>query len=168
MMENKLPADPASLILGIIALVLGIAGCCCYGVLAIVPLTLSIVGLVMANKSLKSYKNAPEDYTDVSASNVSTARVINIIAVILNSVIFLAACIIVVAYGTFLSTAILEGIRESQNSEYDAWETSDDYESTDETIYDYSEKVDSLELDSLIYKEEIQDTITINNSTDDE
>ncbi|GAL62160.1 hypothetical protein JCM19300_2911 [Algibacter lectus] len=32
---SKLPADPSSLVLGIVALVLGFAGCCCYGIFAL-------------------------------------------------------------------------------------------------------------------------------------
>ena len=54
MKQSKLSADPTALILGIVALVIGFAGCCCYGLFAIIPLALSIVGFVMANKSLKN------------------------------------------------------------------------------------------------------------------
>ena len=69
-MQNKLPADPSALILGIVGLVIGIAGCCCYGFTAIIPLGLSVAGLVMANKSMKLYRLNPEEFSESSRSNV--------------------------------------------------------------------------------------------------
>ena len=80
MSYNKLPADPTAMILGIIALVISFAGCCC-GIFAIIPLVLSIIGLVMANKSLKEFQENQDAFAPQSRSNVATAKIINIIAI---------------------------------------------------------------------------------------
>ena len=67
MSENKLPADPLALVLGIIGIVVGVGGCCvASGITAVVPLVVSIVGIVTANKSLKIYKENPEKYSDAT------------------------------------------------------------------------------------------------------
>jgi len=63
MNNSKLAADPLALVLGILSLVLGIAGCCCYGITAIIPLVLAIVGLISANRSLKEYRQNPEAFS---------------------------------------------------------------------------------------------------------
>ena len=84
MSYNKLPADPSAMILGIIGLVIALAGCCC-GIFAVVPVILGIIGLVMANKSLREYHSNPDVYSPQSRSNISTAKVLNIIALILGS-----------------------------------------------------------------------------------
>ena len=147
---NKLPADPTALILGILALVIGIAGCCCYGVLAIVPLALSIIGLVMANKSLRGFAENPEAYSPQSRSNVATAKVLNIIAIIFNGLIMIVFIIFFVVYGTFMSTAIMEGIKQSQNEDYYEWEN--------DSLYDYEEddyivEQDTIQIDSIKVEE---------------
>ena len=147
---NKLPADPMALILGILGLVIGIAGCCCYGVLAIVPLTLSIIGLVMANKSLRDFAENPEAYSPQSRSNVATAKVLNIIAIIFNGLIMIVFIIFFVVYGTFMSTAIMEGIKQSQNEDYYEWEN--------DSLYDYEEddyiiEQDTIQIDSIKVEE---------------
>ncbi|RKE98574.1 CCC motif membrane protein [Ichthyenterobacterium magnum] len=147
---NKLPADPTALILGILGLVIGIAGCCCYGVLAIVPLTLGIIGLVMANKSLREFVENPEAYSPQSRSNVATAKVLNIIAIIFNGLIMIVFIILFVVYGTFMSTAIMEGIKQSQNEDYYEWEN--------DSLYDYEEddyiiEQDTIEIDSIKVEE---------------
>ena len=157
MFKSKLPADPTSLVLGIIALVFGIAGCCCYGISAIIPLGLSIWGLVMANKSLREYRENPEAYERSSYTNVNTARVINIIAVILNAITFLFFIIVFAIYGTFLSTAILEGIRQGQMNDFETSEY-DDYKWESDTIvieaeaYNIEKEIDSVNIDSIINK----------------
>ncbi|RNC88412.1 MAG: hypothetical protein ED556_04295 [Winogradskyella sp.] len=156
MFRSKLPADPTSLVLGIIAIVLGIAGCCCYGISAIIPLGLSIAGLVMANKSLRVYRENPEVYDRSSYTNVNTARVINIIAVVLNSLTFLVFIVVFAIYGTFISTAVLEGIRQDQlNDDYEYYE---DYEwetdslKVDEDVYEIEKEIDSINIDSILNK----------------
>ncbi len=159
-MENKLPADPLSLILGIIALVIGIGGCCCYGIFAIIPLALGIIGLVAANRSIKLYEQNSQDYLPSSRNNVGTARIINIIAIIFNGIVVLIFVAFLVLFGTAASTGIWEEIQK--NSTYSGdWEEStweNDTLDTD-TLYDYGDDFNQEELDSLstdsIFLEEV-------------
>jgi hypothetical protein len=150
MNQNKLPADPTAMILGIIALVIGLAGCCCYGIFAIIPLILSIVGLVMANKSLKEFALNPEAYSSQSRSNVATAKILNIIAIIFNGMVILLFIIFFAIYGTLITSGIIEGIKESQNRNY--YESDDD--SYDDDTYDYKDdeiiiEDDTMRMDSI-------------------
>ena len=163
MSENKLPADPLALILGIVALVLGVAGCCCYGITALIPLVMAIIGVVVANKSLKVYAENTEGFSEVSRSNVSMARVINIIAIVFNGLIVLVFIGMFILYGTFLSSAIMDSYKNGD------FETSDPYEWETDTIYDYEEEyeydtieVDTIETDSTIIYE-IKEIETIEN-----
>ncbi|MBU2928084.1 CCC motif membrane protein [Winogradskyella psychrotolerans] len=156
---NKLPADPLSLILGILALVIGVAGCCCYGVTAIVPLILAIIGLISANKSLREYGENPEAYNPQTRSNVNTAKVINIIAIVINGLVFLVALGALAFYGTLMSSAILEGLENGnfENDDY-YYESEYEYETTiepessetwEDDTYIIEEEVDSINLDSI-------------------
>lgn len=114
MNQNKLPADPLSLILGILALVIGVAGCCCYGITAIIPLAMAIIGLVAANRSLREFGENPEAYNPQTRSNVNTAKIINIIAIVLNSLIFLLAIGVLIFYGSLFSAGLMEGLKEGR------------------------------------------------------
>ncbi|MFT5890213.1 MAG: hypothetical protein ACI9Y7_000303 [Dokdonia sp.] len=163
MSESKLPADPLALILGIVALVLGVAGCCCYGITALIPLVMSVIGVVVANKSLKEYKENPEGFSGVSRSNVSMARVINIIAIVFNGIIVLGFVILFIVYGTFLSSEIMDSYK---NGDYN---TTDPYEWKTDSLYDYEDEYeieeiekDTLMIDSTII-EDIKEIETIEN-----
>lgn len=152
-MQNKLPADPSALILGIVGLVIGIAGCCCYGFTAIIPLGLSIAGLVMANKSMKLYQANPEEFSESSRSNVSIARVLNIISIILNSLFLL----IVIGALAFIGVAGLTGaFDEIRNKSFESdndWQYDEGYEDDfNEDAYEIKE-VDSISTDSIFLKE---------------
>jgi len=156
MNQNKLPADPLSLILGVLALVIGIAGCCCYGITAIVPLILAIIGLISANKSLREYGENPEAYNVQTRSNVNTARIINIIAVVLNGLVLLLALGMLAFYGTLMSTAILDGIENGDfeddyyyESEYETTIETENSDNWDEDTYIIEQEVDSVNLDSI-------------------
>jgi len=156
MNQNKLPADPLSLILGILALVIGIAGCCCYGITAIVPLILAIIGLISANKSLREYGENPEAYNVQTRSNVNTARIINIIAVVLNGLVLLLALGMLAFYGTLMSTAILDGIENGDfeddyyyESEYETTIKPENSDNWDDDTYIIEQEVDSVNLDSI-------------------
>ena len=156
MSQNKLSADPLALILGILALVIGIAGCCCYGITAIIPLIMSIIGLVTANKSLREFGENPEAYSHQSRSNVNTAKIINIVAIVLNSLTVLVSIIAIAFYGTMISSAVLEGMNRTKDSS-DAY---DDYEMESDTINTWEEddyviekEIDSVNIDSMIKEE---------------
>ncbi|WP_323787205.1 CCC motif membrane protein [Psychroserpens sp.] len=159
MSYNKLPADPTAMILGIIALVMSFAGCCC-GIFAFIPLILSIVGLVMANKSLKEFQLNSENYAHQSRSNVSTAKILNIIALIMSSIVTLFYLAYFMIYGALLSTAIMEG--------YDMQKNGDDfeYEWENDSIYDYDDdyyemEEDTIRIDSLNIDEVLETKIEL-------
>lgn len=145
MNQNNLSADPIAMIFGIIAILMGLAGCCCYGVVAIVPLILSIIGLYLTNKSIREFNENPEAFSQQSRSNVGTAKVINIIAIVLNSLVFLLFIGFLIVYGTIFSAAILEGIQNSKNKGLYEWENDSIYFEEDNIETD-SIYIDSVEL----------------------
>ncbi|WP_299225364.1 CCC motif membrane protein [uncultured Psychroserpens sp.] len=146
MSYNKLPADPTAMILGVIALVVSFAGCCC-GLFAVIPLVLSIIGLVMSNKSLRLFNENQDIYAVQSRSNVTTARVINIVALVLSALITVIYVAYFVLYGALLSTAFMEGYNDSNTFDEDFYEWEND------SIYDYDDfeiEEDTLQIDSII------------------
>lgn len=156
MYKSKLPAEPTALVLGIIGLVIGIASCCCYGITAIIPLGLSIAGLVIANKSLRAYRENPEAYERGSYTNVNTARIINIIAVTINSIIVLFVILILLIYGSIFSAAMFQNlndvrsINEEQNyEEYDDYEWESDSTEIEVEDYIFEKEIDSVTIDSV-------------------
>lgn len=161
MTDNKLSADPSALVLGIIAITISIAGCCC-GVFAIIPVILSIIGLVIANKSLQEYSSNPEAYNPNSRSNVSTAKVLNIIALVISSLVTLFYIAYFMIYGVFISEIFKEA--------YEARNNNDDYnyEWENDSIYyedDYYEmEEDTINIDSINIEELIETEIdSLNN-----
>ena len=164
---NKLPADPLSLVLGILALVVGIAGCCCYGITAIVPLILGIIGLVVANKSLRLYRENPDLYSHQSRSNVNTAKVINIIAIIMNGIIVLFAIAAIAFYGTMLSSGFFEELQKnSRYDDFDDFEVEIDTSSWESDGYELDIEQDSVNIDVLL--EEERDSMSLNSDQLDE
>lgn len=131
---NKLPADPTALVLGIVALAIGFAGLCCYGVFAVIPIVLSIVGLVMANKSLKEFDQNPESFSQKSRENVSIGKILNIIALVFNSIVLLIIIAILVIFGTMWSPAILDSFKDINNNI--------EYEIENDSIYNEVEFID--------------------------
>jgi len=90
-MENqKLPNATAVLVLGI----LSILTCCCYG---IVGLALGIVGLVLANKDMKLYREAPEKF--INFKNLNIGRILSIIGVVLNALTLIYFIVIISMIG---------------------------------------------------------------------
>ena len=116
-MKNKLSADPTALVLGIVSLVIVIAGCCC-GFLAVISLALSIVGLVLANKSLNEFNNNSENYSPDSKSNVNAGKIICIIGVVLSSIFILISVVFFAFEGQNLSKKILEKYYESKEIQH--------------------------------------------------
>ena len=156
MNQNKLSADPLALILGVLALLIGIAGCCCYGITAIIPLIMAIIGLVTANKSLREYGENPEVYAPQSRSTVNTAKIINIIAIVLNSLLVLVSIILLAFYGTMISSSVLEGMNKTKDSSngYGDYEMESDTINTwEEDDYIIEKEIDSVNIDSM-FKEE--------------
>ncbi len=156
-MQKKLPADPSSLILGIIGLVMGIVICCCFPFISIIPLVLSIWGLVMANKSIRLYRIDASEYTESSRSNVSIGRVLNILSIIMNG--FLTISILLMFL--FIGAAGIEDFRNGLTEGLNGDNTNDwEYEDTYEDVYDL-EEVDSLSTDSIFLQEVYPDSDSI-------
>ncbi len=151
-MENKLPADPTALILGIIGLIFGLVGCCCYGITAIIPLGLSIVGLVMANKSLKLYRANPSEFSESSRSNVSIGRILNIISIVVNSLFLVVIILMIVFVGVAGVQGAFDSIKDKGfgNENTKEWEYEDDF--NDDATYEI-EEVDSISSDSVFLNE---------------
>jgi len=159
---NKLPADPNAMILGIIALLMSFAGCCC-GLFAFIPLILSIIGLVMANKSLKEFRLNSESYSLQSRANVSSAKILNIIALIISSIITILYLLYFLFYGALFSSALMESYRlenESSDIEFE-WEDDSLYD-INEDYYEVEEdtiQIDSLSVDELLGSETELDSL---------
>src|SRR5690554_514420 len=148
MNQHKLPADSSATVLGIISLVIAVTLGCCG--LSVVGLILAIIGLVSANKSLREFAMNPEAYYPNSRANVQTAKILNIIGLVLNGIITLIFLGYLLLYGTFLFTVINQA-RTIENS----WEKDSGY------YYDDSETEEDVfieEDDSLYY---YQDSIQI-------
>lgn len=80
MEEQKLPNVTVILVLGIASIVL----CWCYGILGLI---LSIIGIVLASNSKKTYLKDPENYSDYGT--LKTAKVIAIVGLVLNLIVIL-------------------------------------------------------------------------------
>ncbi|WP_395063713.1 CCC motif membrane protein [Flavobacterium sp.] len=108
-MENqKLPNATAVLVLGI----LSILTCCCYGV---VGLALGIIGLVLASKDMKLYRETPEKF--INFQNLNVGKILSIIGVVLNalSLIYFIVIISMIGLGALQDPALLqEKIRQMQ------------------------------------------------------
>lgn len=122
MNNNNLPGDPLALILGIFALVIGFTGCCCYGITALIPLIIAIVGLSVANKSIRRFNENPEVYSYQSRSNVNTAKIINIIAIVFNGIAVLVFISLMFIYGTIITSVIINGIKNGETYRFNDFE----------------------------------------------
>ncbi len=157
MSQNKLPADPLSMILGIMSLLIGICSCCCsivffpFAFIAILPLLISIIGFISANRSLRSYRINPEIYSESSKNNVRTGRVINGIVILFSILSLLVMIIFFVSYGN----SFLDAYNQAEEVRF--FEESNQ---NTEDIYD-NEHVDTINDEALHIKETTLDTLTI-------
>jgi nitrogen fixation-related uncharacterized protein len=157
---DKLPGDPIAITLGIISLVVFLIGCWCYGVIAIFTLIISIIGLVVANKSMRLYKSDPSRYSQSTERSVSIGKILNIIGVVISGIVCLFLMILLLFFGS-----LFWGL---MNGEYKDFE--DFNNRNNESIFDYDEEsgsedgwkyyeeeeeLDSLETDSTLQIEEI-------------
>ena len=137
---NKLPADPTAIILGIVSLVIVGLGCCC-GLFAIGSLILSLIGLVMANKSIRLYKQNPENYTSQSRSNTGVGQVICIVGVVISSIFEVFS----IAYFALFGSQITESFMKEFNLNKEKNEIQ--FEETDSLDYDV--ETDSIYIDTV-------------------
>lgn len=148
MHHNKLPADPSSLTLGIIALCIGVVlGCCGFSIIGVI---LSIIGLLSANKSLQQFDLNPNMYLLNSKNNVSTAKVINIIALIINGAITLFFVAYFIIYGTVMLSMLsfLKNIDQKETTQeqynYDEEDVANETDSINneaDSIYNYQDSL---------------------------
>lgn len=113
-MNRKLSADPSALIFGITSLVIILLGCCC-GVLAFASFALSIIGIVVANRSLREYNNAPEEFDFNSKNNVFIGKILSIVALVLSSIFVIIFVVYFAIVGTVLTGGVL---KESLQNKY--------------------------------------------------
>ena len=159
---RKLPADPGAMALGIIALVISVVGCCC-GILAIPAMILSIIGLVWAIKSQSKYRNEPGKYAASSYSSVNTAKIVNIIALIM-SVLFLIISIAILGSFMMNPEELMENFENgtfNQNADDVNYENGTDPASTTE-IDEWKYEEDSINNNIDI---ESNDTLAIDRDT---
>lgn len=88
MNQQKLPNATASLILGILSIV----GCFCYGLPGVI---LGAIGLILANKDEKLYKQNPSLYSDYG--NLKAGKIMSIIGLVLG-LLSLAIMVFYIAY----------------------------------------------------------------------
>lgn len=79
--KRPLPYATASLVLGIVSIVL----CWCYGIVGFIT---GLIGLILAIMDSKSYKQSPNSYTPSSINNYKAGLICSIIGTVL-SLIFL-------------------------------------------------------------------------------
>jgi len=125
MMKRKLSADPAALILGIIGLVIILPGCCC-GLFDILALILCVIGLVIADKSLKEYNRHHDQFDSQSRGNVQAGKVICIVGIVI-SAIFSIVHAIFMLYGLALSDVVKEEYY-NRNNQYHVQDSVENYQ----------------------------------------
>ena len=93
-MQQNLPNATAVLVLGILSIV----GTICYGI----GLICGIIGLILANKDRRLYKEVPELYSQSSYGTSSAGRVCSIIGIVLSSLIIILF-VLIVSFSMFAS-----------------------------------------------------------------
>ncbi|MFT5926526.1 MAG: hypothetical protein ACI9WL_001274 [Rubritalea sp.] len=157
---EKLPGDPSAITLGIVSLVLLLIGCLCYGVTAIITLILSIIGLVIANKNLKTYQADPSKYSQNSLKSITTGKILNIISMALSSLMCLILLVIAVFFGSILAAAMdgsFDAFKGFENRQNESIFSDEESTSKEEWKYYDDEELDSLETetDSILQIEKI-------------
>ncbi len=140
---NKLSADPTALILGIVSLVILILGCCC-GFFALISLILSIIGLILAIKSLNEFNSNPENYSVQSRNNVNSAKIICIIGTALSALYLLIILVALLFYQINLS----DKFKEIYNNAKEVREQSTDSIVLDKSFEDLDSYKDSIHIDT--------------------
>lgn len=158
--KDNLPNASTVLTLGIIGVVLFVMLCWCYGVIAIVTLIIGIIGLVMANRSISTYRKNPNDYSRSSYNNVSIGRILSIINVVLSGLVCFAFLILLIIFGSVIFESMDEVMEEIKNNKtYE--ESYEDYDYYEDEQYDYLEESDSLnqELEEIQVEEPVETVI---------
>ncbi|RZJ28272.1 MAG: hypothetical protein EOO48_10170 [Flavobacterium sp.] len=125
-MRNKLSADPSALILGIVGLVIILPGCCC-GLFNVFALILCIIGLIMADKSLKEYDQNPDAFDLQTRSNVKSGKIVCIVGLVISALILLFYLVCFAIYGTVLSDVLKKNYYNT-NNQYQVQDTVENYQ----------------------------------------
>lgn len=96
---TPLPNATASLVLGILSLVLSLVFFCIFYI-EFIPLGLGITGLILSNKDRRLYMAAPEFYSRASFSSSNAGRICSIIGIVIASIILVFVIIVFVLLGT--------------------------------------------------------------------
>lgn len=151
-MENKLSNDPTAIVLTILSLIIILGGCCC-GILAAASLALSIIGLVMANKSLKEYALAPEEYSFKSYKTMNTAKILGIIGIVLSILVMTAYAAFWIIGGQEVTRDLWDAFEEGKTESEWKWEynsnTDTDSILNDDTTITLKKQGDSIVIDTV-------------------
>jgi hypothetical protein len=90
--QQNLPNATTALVLGIISII----GAFCYG---IVGLICGVIGLVLANKDRKLFRESPELYTQASYGTSNAGRICSIIGLIISALIVILVIVVLVFFG---------------------------------------------------------------------
>ncbi len=92
--QQNLPNATGALVLGILSIV----GSFCYGVIGLIC---GIIGLILANKDKKLYREAPELYSPSSFATSNAGRTCSIIGIVLSALIIVFVMFVFIfAFGT--------------------------------------------------------------------
>lgn len=145
-MNHKLSADPASLILGILSLLIILLGCCC-GFLVIISLILGIVGLIMANNSLAEFYQNSENYSIQSQKNVYAGKILSIIGIIVSGIMILIFAVFMFFFQQNFADIVKNKYYNYRNIEVDVQDSTKIIKKTDTMYHDkdsiYSDSVDA-------------------------
>jgi hypothetical protein len=140
---NKLAADPTSLVLGIVSLVIILLGCCC-GIFAVIALVMSIIGLVLAVKSLKEFDQYPDNFSIQSRKNVYAGKIVCLIGLVLSALFIVIYAVVFVLYQVNFADKVKEIYQEGRERQYQTQDTI-----YNQSIEDTISQSDSVYIDSV-------------------
>ncbi|WP_396192493.1 CCC motif membrane protein [Flavobacterium sp.] len=140
---NKLAADPTSLVLGIVSLVIILLGCCC-GIFAVIALVMSIIGLVLAVKSLKEFDQYPDNFSIQSKKNVYAGKIVCLIGLVLSALFIVIYAVVFVLYQVNFADKVKEIYQEGRERQYQTQDTI-----YNQSIEDTISQSDSVYIDSV-------------------
>ena len=142
---NKLAADPTSLVLGIVSLVIILLGCCC-GIFAVIALVMSIIGLVLAVKSLKEFDQYPDNFSIQSRKNVYAGKIVCLIGLVLSALFIVIYAVVFVLYQVNFVDKVNEIYQEGRERQYQ----------TQDTIYNQSIEEDTISQSDSVYIDSVK------------
>jgi len=96
--KQNLPNSTGAFVLGIVSICSAIILCCCYGY--IIGLITSIIGLVLGNGAMKTYRVEPGRYTEASFRKAKNGRMLSIIGLVTSLLIIALVVLLLVLKAT--------------------------------------------------------------------